>query len=295
MDDGAERAAKVRFDHARRSGVLDLSAPRAEDRRRLALARFPTQVLDLPAQGAPLRELWLSNHSIRALPATIGSLASLEVLCLRGNQLTSVPDQLGHLRRLRRLLLGHNNLVALPAAVGRLNCLEELYLDHNRIQLFPRALRHLRRLQVLSLTGNQIRRVPTWISGLADLVELHLDGNRVRTAAAACRSPLLSTTPPPGQLEGLPPSIASLRTTLCTLGLADNPMAEAPQALAALAALTTLRVPRPMRLGDATRTDVNAASADFLAGRCATPLLSGHGQGRGPSPAATVATDTPFV
>lgn len=44
--------------------------------------------------------------------------------------------------------------------------------------------------------------------------------------------------------------------------------------LAALTGVTTLRIPRAMRLGDATSADVNAASADYLAGRRDVPMLA---------------------
>jgi leucine-rich repeat protein SHOC2 len=45
-----------------------------------------------------LSELWLNGNQLTSVPAELGKLSSLSKLYLWGNQLTSVPAALGSLR-----------------------------------------------------------------------------------------------------------------------------------------------------------------------------------------------------
>jgi len=53
-------------------------------------------------------------------------------LDLSGNQLTSVPKELGNLAALEQLAIGGNQLTSVPAAFGRLTALKRLYLGDNQ-------------------------------------------------------------------------------------------------------------------------------------------------------------------
>ena len=65
-------------------------------------------------------------------------------LTLEGNQLTSLPAEIGQLASLESLTLDHNQLTSLPAEIGQLASLKHLYLGDNQLTSVPAAIRELR-------------------------------------------------------------------------------------------------------------------------------------------------------
>ena len=63
---------------------------------------------------------------------------------LGGNQLTSVPAEIGQLTSLELLGLGGNQLTSVPAEIGQLTSLEYLWLSGNKLTSVPAAIRELR-------------------------------------------------------------------------------------------------------------------------------------------------------
>ena len=59
----------------------------------------------------------LRGNQLTSLPAEIGQLASLTWLDLSGNQLTSLPAEIGQLTSLTYLNHGKNQLTSVPAAI----------------------------------------------------------------------------------------------------------------------------------------------------------------------------------
>ena len=59
----------------------------------------------------------LSGNQLTSVPAEIGQLTTLGVLDLSGNQLTSVPAEIVQLTSLRELTLDRNQLTSMPAAI----------------------------------------------------------------------------------------------------------------------------------------------------------------------------------
>jgi internalin A len=67
----------------------------------------------------------------------LAKLTNLKVLWLEGNQLTSVPKELGQLTNLKELRLDGNKLTGIPKELGRLTNLERLTLEGNPLELPP--------------------------------------------------------------------------------------------------------------------------------------------------------------
>ena len=89
-------------------------------------------------------ELVRECFGLRAVPAELGQLASLRVLRLSSNRLTSLPAEIGQLTSLEVLKLESNKLTRVPVEVGQLASLKVLHLGCNQLTSLPAAIRELR-------------------------------------------------------------------------------------------------------------------------------------------------------
>ncbi|XP_077331283.1 E3 ubiquitin-protein ligase LRSAM1 isoform X1 [Lithobates pipiens] len=105
------------------------------------------QLLDL----ATLKVLDLHDNQISSLPADIGQLTSLRVLNVERNALRTLPDSIGDLVQLQTLNVKANKLKVLPPTIGGLCCLRTLDIRENRLNELPPALANVRTLETMSL------------------------------------------------------------------------------------------------------------------------------------------------
>ncbi|XP_077140045.1 E3 ubiquitin-protein ligase LRSAM1 isoform X2 [Ranitomeya variabilis] len=105
------------------------------------------QILDL----ATLKVLDLHDNQITSIPADIGQLKSLRVLNVERNVLRFLPDSIGNLIQLQTLNVKGNKLKLLPPTVGGLRCLRTLNISENRLSELPPALANVRTLETLTL------------------------------------------------------------------------------------------------------------------------------------------------
>ena len=123
-------------------------------------------------------ELVRECFGLRAVPAELGQLASLRVLRLSSNRLTSLPAEIGQLTSLEVLVLGGNKLTSLPAELGQLTSLENLRLVNNQLTSVPAEIWHLTSLRELLLANNKLTTLPVEIGQMIGLEELNLTGNQ---------------------------------------------------------------------------------------------------------------------
>ncbi|KAM4664860.1 E3 ubiquitin-protein ligase LRSAM1 isoform 2-T2 [Discoglossus pictus] len=100
---------------------------------------------------ATLKVLDLHDNQITSLPVSIGQLTCLQVLNVERNLLRSLPDSIGDLVQLQTLNVTGNKLKQLPQTIGGLRSLRTLNITENRLQELPRALANVRTLETLSL------------------------------------------------------------------------------------------------------------------------------------------------
>lgn len=103
-----------------------------------------------------LRWLRLNHNSIKTLPESVGNLASLERLYLRGNGLTAIPDALSRCAAVTDIDLASNDLDSFPTVLASLPNLRNLDLSGNRrIASMPddATLAKMSALRTLRLTG----------------------------------------------------------------------------------------------------------------------------------------------
>ena len=173
---------------------------------------------------AGARELRLAGCGLTEFPREIYGLSeTLELLDLSFNALSSLPHDLGRLRRLRVLFCSGNRFERLPPSLGDCAALGQvgfrgtgmrevpvealpaqlrwLTLTDNQIETLPAALGQRPTLRKLMLAGNALRQLPP---GLAEAPGLEL----LRIAA--------------NRFEALPPWLSE-HPTLAWLGCAGNP------------------------------------------------------------------------
>ncbi|SNC60456.1 serine/threonine protein kinase [Hymenobacter gelipurpurascens] len=151
-------------------------------------------------------------------PAEIFELAdTLEILNLSGNQLSSLPDDLGRLHKLRILFCSDNQFTEVPASVGQCPQLSMVGFKANQIQLLPAAAL-TPALRWLILTDNALRTLPEALGHCQHLQKLMLAGN---------------------YLTHLPDTMAAC-TQLELLRIADNEFTELPAWLLSLPRLSWL-------------------------------------------------------
>ena len=140
--------------------------------------------------------------------------SSLEVLMLRGNQLTNLPEGIfDNLTDLEDLDLAYNSLNSLPTDLfSRLRNVEYLNLSNNDLNDLPEGIfDNLTNLEALDVGGNQLTELPEGIfDNFTNLEALYIGGN---------------------QLTELPEGIFDNLTNLQSLGLSKNELSSLPENL----------------------------------------------------------------
>ncbi|XP_035523972.1 E3 ubiquitin-protein ligase LRSAM1 [Morone saxatilis] len=100
---------------------------------------------------ATLKVLDLHENKLTSLPEDIGRLASLQILNVEKNRLKALPDSIGDLRLLQTLNLKGNCLSELPSSVCSLSSLRTLDVSDNNIVQLPKTLAYIRTLESFTL------------------------------------------------------------------------------------------------------------------------------------------------
>uniref|UniRef100_A0A8D0H1X2 Scribble planar cell polarity protein n=1 Tax=Sphenodon punctatus TaxID=8508 RepID=A0A8D0H1X2_SPHPU len=156
-------------------------------------------------------------------PDTLGALPNLRELWLDRNQLSSLPPELGNLRRLVCLDISENKLEQLPREVSGLVALTDLLLSQNLLERIPDGIGQLKQLSILKVDQNRLAEVTESIGDCENLSELILTENM-----GLWRNTL------PSEIGGC--------TSLNVLSLRDNRLGLLPPELADIAELHVLDV-----------------------------------------------------
>ena len=131
-----------------------------------------------------VRWLEISNITPPEELARLAELPNLTVLSLRDAHFESLPPVLGSLSSLKVLDLGGNDFKELPLEISRLNNLEEIYLDNEMCLDFQQAflvLSQMPRLKRLHLENNPHANLELNLSCFKSLEEVYVDQNGTGT------------------------------------------------------------------------------------------------------------------
>lgn len=112
------------------------------------------------SQPETITELDLKGNRLSSLPEEFGTLVNLEVLDLSSNQLAALPDSFRKLAKLRKLNLYSNELPAIPGVLENLKALENLNIRANRLESLPEWMGQLPHLRILDVSNNNIDSIP---------------------------------------------------------------------------------------------------------------------------------------
>jgi len=104
---------------------------------------------------------------------------NLKYLNLNSNKYSTIPENIGKLKKLEILDVSYNNLISLPKAIGDLESLKFLYLNYNLITSIPDEIGNLKNLIHTNLSHNEIINIPSSLGNLENLEELYLESNLI--------------------------------------------------------------------------------------------------------------------
>lgn len=138
-------------------------------------------VLNSLKKMTSLVDLELHNCDLERIPHSIFSLANLQELDLKNNNIRTIEEIISfqHLRRLVCLKLWYNKISTIPPSIGLVKSLESLIICHNKVENLPPSLFHLPKLRHIDLSHNSISNIPVEIGHLHNLQHFAITGNKV--------------------------------------------------------------------------------------------------------------------
>ncbi len=135
----------------------------------------------LPVIKEKKKVININFWNLREVPNTVREHETeVETLRLSYNRLSSLPAQLGGLKKLTYLDVSHNRLKKLPAELGAISNLQVLLLSHNLLTEIPQELSALRLLKEADFSYNHLQKIPEFILGTLGMAKLNLEGNQIK-------------------------------------------------------------------------------------------------------------------
>uniref|UniRef100_A0A182W9B3 Disease resistance R13L4/SHOC-2-like LRR domain-containing protein n=1 Tax=Anopheles minimus TaxID=112268 RepID=A0A182W9B3_9DIPT len=123
-------------------------------------------------------EIYLKENMITIVPKWFFvELTHLRFLCLAGNAIDTLPNEIYRMECLETLDLSGNALKRLPNTIGGLQQLGKLLLNENKIEQLPLEIGQLHKLEVLEVCKNRLTNIPIQLAQCTVLEDLRMDDN----------------------------------------------------------------------------------------------------------------------
>ena len=131
-----------------------------------------------------LQVLFCAGNRFTELPAVLGQCQSLSMVGFRTNQITTIQGA-ALPRKLRWLILTGNQIASLPPEIGGCPELQKVALSGNLLSTLPVEMAKCTKLELLRIGANRFEILPEWLLGMPRLSWLGYSGNPVCAAAEA--------------------------------------------------------------------------------------------------------------
>jgi len=199
---------------------------------RFSLFRF---VLPQNLNFTQLHELNIGYNRLTRIPKNIAKrVPNLQRLNVAGNDLTSLPHEMKHLKDLLVLDISENDFSQhyggkIPTCVQHLKDLRKLNVSHTGIKYLSNSLANLKHLVYLNASKNQIKKVPASLGKLSKLTHLVLFENQIDSIAPEIgKCPIRVLELDHNQLRQIPASLFCMQD-LRELYLSNNLLEEFPE------------------------------------------------------------------
>ncbi|XP_058466306.1 uncharacterized protein LOC131439385 [Malaya genurostris] len=133
---------------------------------------------ELRTCGPDVLEVYLKENFIPAIPDWFfQEMMRLRFICLAGNLLEDIPEQISLLVDLETLDVSQNTITLLPRSLGCLRNLTVLKLSENKLTSLPREIGLLANLEMLDVSNNRLNEIPVELSQCLNLKELIINEN----------------------------------------------------------------------------------------------------------------------
>ena len=105
-------------------------------------------ITKMPQLLPHLTEVFLSNNSLEAIPASIATCVGLSILDISGNDIKMLPNEIGACSNLTKLLLRNNPIQQLPDTLTNLKQLVELDVSNTLLKRLPPGLSQMKNLKM---------------------------------------------------------------------------------------------------------------------------------------------------
>ncbi len=169
----------------------------------------------LPEDFAQLRRLqvlFCAGNRFTELPLVLGQCQNLSMVGFRANQITNI-EAAALPPNLRWLILTGNQLASLPPEIGACPELQKVALSGNLLTTLPAEMAKCTKLELLRIAANRFEALPEWLLSMPRLSWLGYSGNPVCAAAEARALTLLTNVQSPQTQGNLAPDVVNNRST----------------------------------------------------------------------------------
>lgn len=145
-----------------------------------SIKKYPSELADLPN----LKHVSLRFNNLKQIPKVFKELNQLETLVLSNNRFLASTkwEYLSQMKALKSLDLSYSlqNLSILPEEIGHLQNLRELNISGNKLKELPKSLKNLTRLEKLHCELNDFEIFPSILVELPQLKELQISAKSLK-------------------------------------------------------------------------------------------------------------------